>query len=345
MPQLLYSVFLPSLAIAQTAEEPSESNEAFDVRTFEPPKRVEVKTPRYPRAYLVQGREGWVTMSMMIDPEGKPYDVTVTNSSDDLRFEEAAVKAAELMRYEPALLDGVPIDSGTSFRITFELQGGEVGAGTKFVSRYRRLIKAISDNEHEVAKERVELLEKMDRNLYEEAYFQMGLFRFARQWGDETQQYDALVRAAFFDKGRSFLSEAASLQVLQLKLNLELKHGNLAAALATAKSLLEREVSLETKGQIERVQTEVAEILDGDQQLVAKGWIRRDNYYNHSLSRNSFALTSVEGDVAEIRLHCDKGYVGFNHQEGVEYTVHEDWDACRLIVIGDPGTTFNVAEG
>ena len=41
-----------------------------DVATFKPPKSKIMKPPSYPRRNQVQGKEGWVFMTYMIDRRG-----------------------------------------------------------------------------------------------------------------------------------------------------------------------------------------------------------------------------------------------------------------------------------
>jgi len=39
------------------------------------------------------GREGWVVLNMMIDPQGKPYEAMVVDSSGNPAFEKAALRS------------------------------------------------------------------------------------------------------------------------------------------------------------------------------------------------------------------------------------------------------------
>ena len=67
-------------------------------------------------------------------------------------------------------------------------------------------------------------------------------------------------------------------------------------------------------------------------------------FVHHSLLRSRFSFTEVEGDIAELRLRCEKGYVGFIYKEEITFEVDEEAGECGLQVIGDPGTTFKLLE-
>lgn len=64
------------------------------IQTFTPPEVDNTRPPNFPRSSQIKGHESWVTLSMMIDTDGKPYDVTVIASSGEPEFEKSAVKAA-----------------------------------------------------------------------------------------------------------------------------------------------------------------------------------------------------------------------------------------------------------
>ena len=69
----------------------------------------------------------------------------------------------------------------------------------------------------------------------------------------------------------------------------------------------------------------------------------RNSYY-HRLLKSQFSFSEVKGDIAELRLRCEKGYVGFIYKEGTAYESESGVGECSLQIIGDPGTTFKLLE-
>lgn len=51
-------------------------------------------------------------MNFMVNPEGEPYEIEVTDFVGDEAFRKAALKAVETWRFEPAMLNGEAIDAG-----------------------------------------------------------------------------------------------------------------------------------------------------------------------------------------------------------------------------------------
>lgn len=337
-------VALLVLAAQAFAESKASDDETkLAIETFTGPVRIESRAPSYPMSYRRDGREGWVSLNFMIDPTGKPYDVAVHNSSGDALFDKAAAKAIEGFRYNPAVFEGRAIDASSSVTITFALKG-QTGARSAFVSKYKQFSEAITEEDQDRASERLAGLTKRDRNLYEEAFYQLALYQYARLWGDIGTQYAAISRAAFLDKGQGYLPAKTLTSVLSTKMKLELTLNKLAYARHTAKQLSVRRIPQAFAAKLEDILASIDEVAASDQQLAVPARIRGDNSFAHRLFRSSFELRDIDGDVAELRLHCDKGYLGFIYQEGMNYQINPAWRGCVVIVIGNPGTTFDLVE-
>jgi len=69
----------------------------------------------------------------------------------------------------------------------------EKGANPDFVTSYRELAKAIQNKDKAAADAALAKLHV--QNLYEDAYYGLAEFTYARQWGDEAQRYAGLLRA------------------------------------------------------------------------------------------------------------------------------------------------------
>ncbi len=101
-------------------------------------------TPAYPRTALERNREGWVRLDFMVDPNGDPYEIAVTEWVGDPIFHNPAVRALEKSKFEPAKFGGKPLDAGHYQYYHFELADGG-GARPRFVRTYRPLMAAIGD--------------------------------------------------------------------------------------------------------------------------------------------------------------------------------------------------------
>ncbi len=316
---------------------------AESVDTFTPPKVEQTRNPKYPDDLLAKGREGWVTVNYMVNPEGEPYDVMVSATSGERDFERAAVAAIKRWRFSPAVLDGEFIDAGGMHRITFRVRGQE-GASRGFSRNYKKMLSALFTQDREQADKYLDRLQRQDRNIYEESFYHLAIYNYAVQWGSEAEQYRALSRATFMDGGLGFLPDEALTSALFSELGLELKLGKLGQAVRTARQLLERELTPDRQAKVEQLLAQLEAAARSEQALVSVGRINQGYRFTHRLLKPSFSFTEVQGDIAELRLHCDKGYVGFIYEEGMTYSVAEGVGDCFLTAIGDPDTTFKLIE-
>ncbi len=81
---LLSGCVLSNAIAADPPAEPATVN----IETFKGPKPLSGVTGNvYPQSEGMDGREGWVVLNTMIDPQGKPYEAMVLDSSSNPAFE------------------------------------------------------------------------------------------------------------------------------------------------------------------------------------------------------------------------------------------------------------------
>lgn len=320
------------------------AKEVVSIETFSPPVRLQATAPKYPQRQLKRGQEGWVQLNFMVDTQGTPYDITVIDSSNEGDFERHAIKAAEKWEYQPAEFDGTAIDAGETMFVTFALQG-QTGAGRTFVRRYRSITKLIEKKDRAGVDSELEKMSAMSRNLYEEAYFHLVQYNYHLNWGQDPQMmYDAISRASTMDQGRGFLPDDVLTSLLLTKLSLELAQNKLADARLTVVSLQKRKLDADQRSRLAGVTEDIDQVRQSAASFSVAGTIPESNRGTQLLLQNKFSVNYSSGDIAELRLHCDRGYVGFVYKPDVMFSVRDDWSDCRLILIGTPGTEYRLLQ-
>lgn len=110
-------VMLPIYHAASDPDPASESAAAnhaknsVDVETYTPPKGLKMQQPRYPRQALSRAMEGYAIVNLMVAADGRPYEVTVSESSNRI-FERAAIRAIEESEFAPAVIGTGPSTRG-----------------------------------------------------------------------------------------------------------------------------------------------------------------------------------------------------------------------------------------
>lgn len=209
-----------------------------EVDSFEGPVLLDQVTPEYPMNQLRAGEEAWVELYFMVDPDGKPYEVTAIDSIGHSSFRNAAIRAVKKWTYQPALYNGSNIDAGARFKVVFSIEKQSRGASDWFVRLQRGLRQAISENEKEQADEYLNTLETTRRlNLYEDAFFNFAKYEYMAKWGTEDQQLQALDRAIAHESLGTYLPTDVFVYALGKQLPLLLKKRDYQRAMVTNMNL------------------------------------------------------------------------------------------------------------
>jgi len=78
---------------------------------YYPSKAINRVHPEYPLRAAKKGLEGYVVFEFDISTEGQPVNINITESYPGNTFKSATTKALKQWRYEPAILNGKPVDT------------------------------------------------------------------------------------------------------------------------------------------------------------------------------------------------------------------------------------------
>lgn len=88
---------------------------------IKPPKKIQDANPLYPDIARQARVQGIVILEAIIDPQGNVTNVRVLRSIPLL--DQSAVEAVRRWKYEPTLLNGVPVPIVMTVTVNFSLQG------------------------------------------------------------------------------------------------------------------------------------------------------------------------------------------------------------------------------
>jgi protein TonB len=84
---------------------------------------IQHNDPVYPDRALDQGRAGYVDFNFTIEPDGSVGDLQlVTETPAGFGFAAAAEKAFAKWRFQPKLVNGVPVAARARYRVSFQLK-------------------------------------------------------------------------------------------------------------------------------------------------------------------------------------------------------------------------------
>ena len=324
------------------AESPADSDE-IALELYSPPHSVSRATPRYPRIALRRDKEGWVRLDFMVDTNGEPYEIVVTESVGDEVFHDAAIRALEKSRFEPARFEGEPLDAGHHLYYHFEMDSS--GARPWFVRIYRAVMKAIGAGDREKADR---LFEELDSggslNLYEDAFLHVAKSSYYAGWGNEHEQLRALDRAVGHRSAENRVPESLYTSLQRARFLLLVETLDFGRAMQTFETLTEYPLDEDVLAQLRAVADELETLRLDDRGYSVPGDFADRYTWSYNLFKDEFFLSEVDGQIEEIKLRCARKYVFLRFEPDIQYKIEREYLPCHLQLVGDPKTTFKLTQ-
>jgi TonB family protein len=333
----------------QTPDQPPEGSSAapVSVETFRDPRPVSIPWPSYgvpSRAVagsaeeLQDAGDGWVTLSMMVDAQGKPFEVGVVRSTGNKRFEQLAVRVMERATFEPASLGGKPIPSVYEREYRFR-QFGSQGARGGFIDGFKALQSACTADDRAAANA---AMQKMSvTTLYEDAYYGMAQYLYASRWGDVSQQETGLWRAI---AGQTFLSSADRTAILLANFKLQAQKHDYFQALRMGELLKKSSADPDLMAKLEPIIETIEQLRKGPAAYEMSGSIGENGAWFVHLFKHSFRAESASGLISQVKLRCTRGFYSFPFDAGLQYEVPDQYGECTLSLEGTPGTQLRLTQ-
>ena len=119
-PRVLTVLILASAAAGCASRASATDIGANGIR-YQPPRRLTLGRPRYPKELKEAGVEADVPVAVQVDPTGRVTGVRILRETPYPELNESARACAVEERYQPATRDGVPIPWTLSYTIRFRL--------------------------------------------------------------------------------------------------------------------------------------------------------------------------------------------------------------------------------
>jgi TonB family protein len=295
--------------------------------------------PRRPEACeeLSEGYESSVLLSFMVDTRGNPYEIAVIRSTGKKAFDRLAMTALGQLTFEPASLNGKPIESGYELQYRFENRA-QPGITRVFSREYETLMDAISAADRTVAEDKLRKLSVT--NFHEDAYLGLATYNYARKWGNEAQQLEGLERA--IGEGQ-YLSKEQLRGLLSACMNLQFRAHEYAEVIPTWQQLKKLGVDQATEERMSVVIDRLKKLRSDDTSYDLSGEMPDGQWYLHLFKRR-FQAEISEGSISHLRLRCNKGYLDFAFDPKVRYEVADKYGACSIELDGAPGTRFKFVQ-
>ncbi len=285
---------------------------------------------------------GWVTVSMMVDPLGKPFEIAITDSSGDSALNAAVVQGFQKASFTPGSLNGKPIESSFEYSYWSYPPGDPASGSSDFIRAIKSLTAAIQAKDRSAADAMMQKL-KID-NATEDAYFGLAMFQYAQVWGDEAEQLKALRRTLVWPDGDNVLPKDVWAVALRACLQLELKTQEYSEAIATWKRLQKLGVDAGTVAKVTPIMQELDKLRLDHREVAVSGQIGNGSWFLQLFKPQFRIEVAADGHISDVKLRCQRRYLSFTFDPNLQYQVSGDPGDCSIQLEGKEGTRFKLVE-
>ncbi|MDF2177450.1 energy transducer TonB [Aliiglaciecola sp. CAU 1673] len=332
-----FTLVISAISLPVCAEQPVYLDSIINAEV------VDRVVPKYPTQLGRKGQEGWVQLSYVVSAQGTVENVLVEDSSGQRLFEKAAKEAVEKWTFEPAQLDGKPVQqckNGVLF--DFSMSKPSKGVTRRFANRVESIQSLIKAGELDAAKVQLDLLEdKESWNLNEGAVLWMVKAAYQQAKGAAEQELQSLKRALAYEDR---LTDEQLFVLRARRFQLEVSANLLAAALETFNKLRTNSNHQDVIAQLQPYADNAAALLASESPIAVEGAVDERALWSHGLSRNRFTLIDVEGELVGLEVRCDSQHSSYKAIAELIWDVPQSWGQCSVYVKGEPNSRFTLVE-
>ena len=329
----------------------TQENAATVLTTGTQAKIIDSDKTVYPSKALRDEVEGWVIINFLVKKDGTTDDIQIQEASIEDYFDKSAIDATKSRIYKPATLNGKPVMEGNkSITHSFSFRDADGGVSKAFRKTYIKSMKAIEEDDLDLAKD---YIDKLDGNkkwlLAEVCYLDMLKGNYFSKRGDKAAALYHIDRALVI--ADVVASEVIYKQLLRQSFFFNGSMNNFQASLRAYDTLLKIDKDLASDDPIRVFGEQVRQALSGETTITTSGEISvcatcgsPIAFWRRELNRKRFLIDQVVGEVTEIMVGCRAGTVSLIYEPELIWSVDQNWKDCSLRVFGEEGTTLRLVE-
>lgn len=285
--------------------------------------------------------EGWVTVRYTVKADGSTDDVRVVDVAPiGYAGEKAAVEAVEDWTFEPARVDGEPVDWYNNVSaVVFDAEG-EATASDPFIQGYMGIVQQLQQGEVEAARTRLDGLRPNATRLVEIGLIEMQAAAVLAGTGDVSGAYEAIRRAT--DERVPVLEGEDLAGALIVRYDIERELGYFGNALETYERIVSL-VELPDDDPVAASAALIRQAVDSGAAIMIPGQVNREPWV-HEPTWRTFSLTEVDGDVRGIDLECNRRKTTLEYVADTDWSIPQSWGDCVVAVNARRNTSFKLVE-
>ena len=140
-----------------------------------------------------------------------------------------------------------------------------------------------------------------------------------------------------------FIDTAIVQPFLERLISIELQMNDYIGATASIETLLGI-VTAEQAQPYRDILSQIEDLKSADVAFAMTESLSNRGTRNLELFKNVFYFDQIQGSIEQIKLRCQQKFLSFEFNIEHSYAVEPSYGDCKLEIIGDPNTTFNLVQ-
>ena len=372
-------VFISPLTLADATPNYELVTKLSTIIDAKPIKRL---PPKYPVNEARSGRDGWVVMSYIVEPNGSTSNILIEDSSGSRGFEKEARRALKKWTFLPASENGEAIQQcKNTVQLDFRMMRENKSVTKKFYRLYNNLDEALKlSNQEDI----VNLHQKMINfklHTHLESYYKFSILaEYEKRKENKASQLNYLDKALRFSGSYGYFKrlnneEDVSADGIKMKIGenyeklkaklqsktdknkeqmfyasyhnkllLELSLNKVSAALDSIDHLLLLTINKKQHPSYLKQKHLLEQFIQSDTPISTSGNIGEKSFWQHNLLRNQFSFIDIKGALTNIDLRCSNKRHVYTINDKSTWTIPPVWQGCSVYVYGEDNSSFTLIE-
>ncbi|GLS84033.1 energy transducer TonB [Paraferrimonas haliotis] len=299
--------------------------------------------PKYPISAAREGKQGSVTMSFSVDPQGQVDDIIFLNTTNNV-FSPFAKKALKQWQYPKLSTEKESYTRTGTVRLDFTLGSSPEEVSRRFKAKITDAYQLITDDKLEEVAKTIRSLSKRERlNNTEAFYFNLLQADYWQQVKDpakelmyrlEAASFDTLVPSKIAMRNRyTMISLAASLGQLRI-----------AAHQYNALNELTSDEAKNYSSALEGVMAQVRDIFLNSSKITAQVYAHEEHPLYYPISGQSVEVLQLPSGDNAVQLRCHNYMGTVKPTKAKPIDINTDWQGCYLLVMTEQSGDFYIRE-
>ena len=321
---------------------------------FIPPQNLDPSSGRITLNSNYQ-QDAWLVYTYNIGADGQVVDAKIQSSNGVDEVEQAVLMRVNAMRFRPASRNGMPIKVAADPVVFTWILDKPREMSPEFQAIYQEAWALLKQEDYDGAFDLTVQLETFKgRNAYEEVKFQILAASLANRWDDEAAELQHLNRVVELQDlavrnrfQNSFVEEQQFLMILSRIQTLQLNRMMMADASTTLNTIQAlgpgSSIAQEAQARLDQAKSKFESMPDATVSAELMPIYRKGpGAWKTGLSRRSFSISHVQGDVEGVFLVCSSGEMQLQFPSIVPWNTPPHWSQCKIDVTGKAGTRFTL---